>query len=364
MNPEQSLLARRRLQLGITNVGTWVLASIAGLGWLIAVRPELGAAGLLGVGVGALALQAVFDVVGGFVWLPDPRLEFRGFLARWTRGVVVHALAMLGVGAAAALSYRWTGGFCAGLAVSTAVLALGRGRLHAAISGAGVHRRSGDGGECLLLTRVDDPAFTGGLEGFGARAAILVPESWRERLSPSDLKVELARRRWRLRQGLPLRTLLVLLLWNLIGCQLGGWLLNPAGLSLGAAVLGQACWMTLWSFLGLLVLPVLGRASVHAADRAAAAAGLDPSGWIRRFPSLTGEDGNPRPILETIFYPIPSADRRIRRLDPTQDGQVGFLLGDLARSQLYFSLAGLTLLGRAVHCNVGRPALWVFPPSA
>ena len=29
-----------------------------------------------------------------------------------------------------------------------------------------------------------------------------------------------------------------------------------------------------------------------------------------------------------------------------------------------YSWATLTLLGRAMHCNVGRPALWVFPPAA
>ncbi|MCE2827893.1 MAG: hypothetical protein LW626_12555 [Verrucomicrobium sp.] len=364
MNAEQSLLARRRLALGITNVGTWVLGSIAGLGWLATVRPDLGAVGLLGIGVAAVAVQAVFDAVGGFVWMPAPRPQFRTFLARWSRGVLVHALVLLGVGAVAALSLRWTGGFCAGLTVSTAVLALGRGRLHAAISGVGFRSLSGEAGERLLWTRVDDPAFTGGLAGFGPRAGILVPESWNDRLPPSDLKVEIARRRWRALQGLPLRTVLVLLLWNLAGCQVGGWVLNPAGWSTGAALLGQACWMTVWSFLGLLVLPALGRATVHAADRAAAATGLDPSGWIRRFPSLTGEDGNPQPVIETIFYPIPSADRRIRRLGSSAGGQGALLLGDLARSQLYYSVAGLTLLGRAVHCNVGRPALWVFPPSA
>ena len=42
----------------------------------------------------------------------------------------------------------------------------------------------------------------------------------------------------------------------------------------------------------------------------------------------------------------------------------GTVLGNLARINLYYSWATLTLLGRAVHCNVGQPALWVLPPSA
>jgi hypothetical protein len=160
---------------------------------------------------------------------------------------------------------------------------------------------------------------------------------------------------------LPFRTVIILLLWNLTGCQTGALTFDLGSLPTGAALLGQACWMTLWSFLGLLVLPSLGRASVFAADRAVASMNLDPSGWIRRLPTMTGEDGNDRPWVETIFYPIPSAARRMDSLGSPVRGPV---FGDLARSQLFYSLAGLTLLGRAVHCNVGRPALWVFPPSA
>ena len=67
--------------------------------------------------------------------------------------------------------------------------------------------------------------------------------------------------------------------------------LDLPGLPIGAALMGQACWLTLWSFLGLLVLPSLGRATVFAADRAAAAAGFDSPGWIRRSPVPPGESG-------------------------------------------------------------------------
>ena len=35
----------------------------------------------------------------------------------------------------------------------------------------------------------------------------------------------------------------------------------------------------------------------------------------------------------------------------------------LARTALYLSHAGLSLLPRAVHCNAGRPELWVYLPS-
>jgi len=119
--------------------------------------------------------------------------------------------------------------------------------------------------------------------------------------------------------------------------------------------------MTLWTFGGLLALPALSRKVVFAADRAAADAGIDIRSWITRFPSLVGEDGSPRDAVETIFYPMPSAARRLRQIEKPL---TGFIPGNLARSNLYYSWATLTLLGRAVHCNVGRPVLWVFPPSA
>ena len=67
------------------------------------------------------------------------------------------------------------------------------------------------------------------------------------------------------------------------------------------------------------------------------------------------------PSSRAIFYPVPSAETRLRQM---AHPSTGFGSGNLARSNLYYSCATFTLLGRAVHCNVGRPALWVFPPSA
>ena len=107
------------------------------------------------------------------------------------------------------------------------------------------------------------------------------------------------------------------------------------------------------------MLPSFSRGIVGGADRAAADAGLAPAGWITRFPELTGEDGSANAAVQTIFYPIPSVEMRLRSNDDAP-----LVLSSLARNNLYYSWATLTLLGRAVHCNVGRPVLWVFPPSA
>ena len=100
---------------------------------------------------------------------------------------------------------------------------------------------------------------------------------------------------------------------------------------------------------------------MFAADRAALDAGHDPRRWIARFPNLVGEDGSQSGAIQAVFYPIPSARWRLDRLATPVSR---FIPGHLARGNLYSSWATLTLVGRAVHCNIGRPALWVFPPSA
>ena len=73
------------------------------------------------------------------------------------------------------------------------------------------------------------------------------------------------------------------------------------------------------------------------------------------------QDGEPmRPsLVETIFHPVPSVENRLE--GPRSHKVVGFW--DAARTSIYLSVAGIGLLGRAVHCNCGRPALWVFLPT-
>jgi Zn-dependent protease with chaperone function len=146
----------------------------------------------------------------------------------------------------------------------------------------------------------------------------------------------------------------------LTGCQVGALVLGFANRTPEQAVLLQSLWMTLWGFFGLLVLPSFSRTSVFAADRAAAALGFDVKSWIRAFPSITGEDGNAKKLVQRVFYPIPSTEERLRGL--AHETRLP-ILGNVARTNLFLSLATLTILGRCVHCNAGRPELWVFPPT-
>lgn len=361
LTSEQSALARRRLRLGITNVGFWVITAVAGLVELTTPGSGLAAIHPWAIALGVLGVQAVFDGLGGWILMPPPARECSTFLRRWIRGVAVHSLVLVGIGSLGALSLRWTGGFGAGLAVSMFGLAFGRGFLHRTIIRAPLRPEIRDGGAAVLFQAVDDPAFTGGIIGLGRRAEVLLPESWRERLPRPELEVELFRRRWQIGQALHLRAFLMLLFWNLAGSLLGTIAFDLTARPTDLALIGHACWMTLWTFISLLVLPALSRAVVLAADRGAAESDLDAGSWIRRFPGITGEDGNPRAVLQNIFYPIPAARIRLRSLAHPHSR---FVAGNLARNNLYYSWAAFTPLGRAVHCNVGRPALWVFPPSA
>ncbi len=360
MTTEQAALARRRLGLGITNVGFWVVASAVGLGWMAWGRSSDSDLGLPLFALGCIAVQGAFDFVGGWGLMPVRRPSALGFLRVWLRGVTVHSAVLAVAGAVALLSLRWTGGFCAGVAVSSVLLAVGRQWVHRGVCGGRIRSGNLEARDEVLVTEADDPAFTGGLVGYGRGAGILIPEAWLGRMPRAELSVEILRRRWQISRGLPARVFLLLLMWNLLGVWIGEVVVVWGDLPAGDALISLACWMTLWTFVSLLILPYLSRGTVLGADRAAAEAGMDPRGWIGLFPGITGEDGNPRAALQNIFYPIPSAAMRLRSLGESRSGVV---LGNLARSNLYQSVAGLTLLGRAVHCNVGRPALWVFPPS-
>jgi len=361
MTPDQIETAARRLRLGVANVGFWVLAAGGGLGWVStcggkSLDPRLYAV----AGIAAVGAQAIFDFLGGIWSMPRPRQTLTGFLARWLRGVLGHTLVPIAVGLLSFVSFIYSSGFSWSVLLASLGLAIGRIHLLRIIGGASfseipIH------GETVLVAEVEDPAFTGGVVGFGRRAFSLFPARWRDCLSETELAVESFRRNWQISQGLSARAFVLILGWNLLGVSIGSTAFKFATLPPGVALFGHACWMTLWTFASLLLLPVLSGQVVFAADRAAADAGHDPSAWIARFPGLIGEDGNPSIALQTIFYPLPSATLRLRAL---RIPAPRFVPGNLARSNLYYSCAAFTLLGRAVHCNIGRPALWIFAPSA
>lgn len=360
MTDAQIKTAKRRLALGISNVGFWVLAAVAGLVWLTSSSvPQVGQTDLLQWMLAAVGVQAVFDWVGGAVLMPASHGGFKRFLPLWSRGVTVHTVLLWATGAVSLVSYRLSGSFCPSMAVCILALFLFRGRVLQLVAGTRLRPASVAEMPCWSIS-ARDPSFTGGVCGLGRGGMPLLPEAWEAGLTRAEMETLLQRRLWETQHRLPARALSFVLCWNLAGCGLGSVLLEIPGRAPETALLLHVCWMTLWGFLGLLLLPTASRSAVFAADNAAAAKGCDAAAWIQKFPEITGEDGNAQTLVQRVFYPVPSARERLQCL-----GTSPFLpvFGNVARTNLYLSLATLTLLGRCVHCNVGRPELWVFPPS-
>jgi hypothetical protein len=75
---------------------------------------------------------------------------------------------------------------------------------------------------------------------------------------------------------------------------------------------------------------------------------------------LQDDEPNRSRWVERVFHPIPSVKSRMGALRRT-GSERGAWQG--ARMTLYLSWACFGFLSRAVHCNVGRPELWVLFPG-
>lgn len=351
--------ARKRLFLGITNVGWWVVLALAGL--IMLPRFDVGIRDLAWIALSALVIQSCFDAVGGWVLRADRTHPFPRFLEGWARGCLLHTLVLSGMACLYYLNFQWTQGFAVAIVMSTLLLASGRLALLRAMGAIRLTERAGLPHKVLAVD-TPDPGFTGGIAGIGKHARIILPSHWFQLLSKQQLDAEIFRRQWQLDQRMPQKSLLAILGWNLAGYGAGAWFLGLGNMPWTEALLMYSCWMTLWGFLGLLILPSLSRGAVFAADKAAAAAGFEVTPWITRYPQIVAEDGSSNPLVESIFYPVPSAANRLSQLNGSEDRATAGV-GGLARTNLYLSWATLTLLGRSVHCNAGRPALWVYPPT-
>lgn len=361
MTSDQTHLAAQRLRLGIIAVGFWVVASVSGLIWLDWHPQAALSVSEIGLSIGALLIgQTLFDFVGGWLLMPLPRLKLRQALLRWLLGVVGHTLVWMAILSLHLIAFSSFGGFCVSILVASSGLVFWRRWFLQLLTGVRF-KKANVGSLSVLTVETGDPGFTGGLVGLGKRCRPLFPQEWLNRLAPQELAVEGERRQWQLLNRLPRRLFLSLLCWNLSGGSVGSYFLSWAERPMLNALACLVCWMTLWSFLGLLILPMLGHGTVYAADRAVQEIGLDPRPWLSRFPELIGEDGSESLGIQSVFYPIPSAKNRLFHLQKTSSRIV---VGNLARHGLYYSLATGTLLGRSVHCNLGRPALWIYPPEA
>jgi hypothetical protein len=326
---------------------------------------------LMFVGVYAL-VHLPFDVFGGYI-LPKRygrrhpgRRAFAGVLAR---GVAVHSTALFLVSALLLFAGRLAGGLGVLLAAMLASLLLLLAfrpllaRVVAPLTFAGtdvIPWREGGNSRATQCIHSSDEGFTGGVSGL-LRPRLWLPAHWRDRLGPIGLEIAQRRRELAIETGAWRRGRLAALSFTWIGMAGTALLVGDAALATAAGIIEFSLIFTLWSFLGLLLLPTLSRRGVATVDRRLSACDFRPRDveeTMRRLDDM--QDGEPHraQLVETIFHPIPSVQNRLQQ--PAGDDRLA--CWDAARTAVYVSAAGISLLSRAVHCNCGRPALWVFLP--
>ena len=281
------------------------------------------------------------------------------------RSVLLHSLILTGVGALCLLVTRW-GGWRAALsffALLQLALLASQARLARWFASAGGTARSDQGlPEDLELIESHDEGFTGGICGLPGWERVVLPARWAQPPLDRGLCFALARRRGLVELGARSTGVLLAIAWNLLGLFVAlAWSgAEPAGLA-GLVELSLA--FTLWSFLGLLVLPSVGHSAVFFGDLRGSAACPDESEnleSLRAVDRLLDDEPERARWLQRIFHPVPALGERLRRLRAPE--WPAWSAWNVARTALFLSWGGLGLLSRYVHCNVGRPALWALPP--
>ena len=378
--------ARARLWLGITSVGTivcvctWLLLS----GVIPQIFPTSDAwkmsdfwfiAAFVG---GMLFIAFPFDLIGGYIlpnWHERQNIAIREFIGSWFIGVSLQAALYLVSGLGILAVGRTVGvwSVVALLPVCFLVYVLAQGSLirllnpgyltHSSFRLQAVEETLKSWGlpqRPIKVIRNTDVGFTGGICGLPTMEKIVIPYSWLEQLSPSQLAVAIARRAIAIQSGSRNLGLILASLWILFGFALSASL-PGAGVETVAELIATCCWFTLWTFFGLLILPTVSRTATYRIDKLALDHGVPKSLLTSTLTALDRlQDDEPqRPTtVETIFHPVPSISNRLSTKD---DGSRG--AWHLARTVLFLSWCCMGLLSRAVHCNAGRPELWVMLPT-
>lgn len=376
---------RARLWLGMSGVGTIVVLAVVALLLGLPARflPPAGGSlrdqfvGLVGFVLAYAAVHVPFDVYGGYL-LPRRygrrHLPLGSFVASLTRGVGVHSGLMF-AGAVTLLVAGRAGGAVGVIAAAAALVPLLLG-LRIAVAAAlapleltpslpSANELAADDRPLRILptfmAESDDEGFTGAVVGVMQPRLHLLPLRWRGVLDTEAFATAVRRRQMAIESGAWWRGRMLAIGFTMLGIALAALVVGDRRLATAEGIITFSLVFTLWSFLGLLTLPTPSRRGVEEVDRRLLAAGCRRATLARTIETLDDLQDRERErtaLVETIFHPVPSVEARLR--GPHATGVAGFW--DAARTAVYLSLAGLGLLGRAVHCNCGRPSLWAFLP--
>lgn len=375
---------RARLWLGITGVGSLVMIAGLALAWglpqrLLENEAAFGWSGILQLvsvtGVVMLWL-APLDFLGGY-WLPGKFEKsgetFAAWLKKYVTAALLQATLFVSFGSTFILAsqfFGWPGGLISiGLFMIACFVFRDRWVLAREYKSGAVASKLQDATAVVKSWQIDmpriavvehsDPGFTGGVTGWGKNSKIVIPRAWLA-FSTEQLATAIARRALAIQSGSYARGLLLAFVWNLTGI-IACSLMPGAGLESVAALVTTICGFTLWSFFGLLVLPTPGRKASLKIDQELVRHGVKSnliSSTASAMDQLQDDEPDRSRLIETIFHPVPSVASR-QRIDPVS----GFAAWNVARTTLFLSWACLGFLSRAVHCNVGRPELWVMLPT-
>jgi hypothetical protein len=314
----------RRL-LGLSGLFAWLVLAALGIwgeagAWFAACghSPVVALGTFWGLYV---VIHTPFDFLGGFV-LPkvygQASLNFISWLGKWSRGVLLHA-AMLWASSLIifAVADQW-GEWMAVVWVTIQMFLMTQfqlplARLFTSIRIGKVSRfRSQKDPELddfrFYTVESEDQAFTGGVVGVPGKESIVLPFSWKNKISEEVFSILRARR-----VGAVLRPF-----WSRRGSiEIDGWTHQQG-----------ACEFNIQKAISFSN-------------------------------NMQGDDPCRPQWQEKSFASTPSVENRLMHLFMNKKRRGAW---HAAQYMLYLSWAGLGLVSRSIPCNLGRPDLWVIFP--
>lgn len=224
-----------------------------------------------------------------------------------------------------------------------------------------------DGSSPLIIALTEERCFSGGIVGLPGAEAIVIPRFWLNTFSKQELWAEITRRNAAIASGAHRRGIVLAVVFTNLGALVAYLLttqVSHLAVASSSGLISMSCWFTLWSFIGLLTLPYFSRNAVYEVDRLAIERSVSEDLlWqsVTKIDKYLEDEATRSLSVDTIFHPIPTVTRRMAQLKNLNLKRVS--AWHAARYSVMLSILGLGLLGRAVHCNAGKPELWALLPA-
>ncbi|MBS1992392.1 MAG: hypothetical protein JSS83_17835 [Cyanobacteria bacterium SZAS LIN-3] len=384
VTPAPGEYGKQRRLLGSAYVGTIVVASTVLLSTGLVPRifssadttSQQGFLNLLAFVAAFELISLPFDLIGFKIESTHGRTRQSrpSYLADLARGIFVHALILTAVALSieAAVNGAGTAGLLAA-ALALSLLLLWKQPGLASLYGKISFVASDDISDSykhkkvpVYTAKVEESGFTGGIVGLPGAESIVIPEAWLSTLTKPELDTEIRRRLSVIRSQGRTRGVALALAFTMAGVWLASIITARAfslALTTSAGLITMSLCFTLWSFAGLVTLPFWSRLGVYEADRLAVQDGISEElleETISKINKNLEDESSRTPVVETIYHPVPTVINRLIQLRSSATTTGAW---QAARYAVVLSLVGLGLLGRAVHCNAGKPVLWGMPPS-